>query len=218
MKQTFFLISLFVVSLGLPDYNKIVDRINYARTDPQAFALLIVARYNNLPEAAAAVQYLQTSPTLPALIINQGIQAAAQLHANYLKTQTVLTIPYIGCSGNHLENRINDVGTWSQLGENVATMMLDEEEIVVKWIIDINSFNKVNRRNIFEKGFEYIGVGVSDGLNSKNIVVVDFAGGFVCTDPCPNIPTQNVDYRCSPNPYTYGKLGMIFSIRGAMTY
>jgi len=217
MKQVFFLISLLLTCSCLPDYNKIVDRINFARTDPQAFALLISARYNNLPDAAAAVQYLQTSPTLPALTVNQGVHAAAQLHANYLKTRTVLTIPYMGCTGSHIENRINQVGTLAQVGENIVTMIEDEEEIVVKWIIDADSFNKVNRRNIFEKGFDVIGVGVSDGPYSKNIVVVDFAGGFMCNDPCPNVPTQDVGYYCTANPYTYGNSGIILSARTVMT-
>ena len=216
-KIIFLLVSVMVGVMAYPDRTKITDRINFARTSPQDFATLITARYNTLPGAAEAVVYLQNSPQLSALTVSQGVQAAAQLHANYLKARTVLTNPYAGCSGSHVENRINQVGTWTQLGENIMTMESDEEKIVVNWIIDINSDNKINRRNIFENGFTSIGVGVSDGINSKNIVVVDFAGGFTCEDPCANVPARDVDYDCSLPAFTYGSNGSILSIKTAIS-
>jgi len=216
-KVIFLLVSVLVGVFAYPDRNKIIDRINFARTSPQDFAVLITARYNTLPGAADAVVYLQNSPELSALTVSQGVQAAAQLHANYLKATTVLTNPYVGCSGRHIEKRINQVGTWTQLGENILTMESDEEKIVVTWIIDLNSDNKINRRNIFENGFTSIGVGVSDGINSKNIVVVDFAGGFTCEDPCPNVPARDVDYDCTDPAFTYGSSGSILSIKTAVS-
>ncbi len=218
-KVLFLLFSVALIgAYGYPDRSKIIDRINFARTSPQDMAVLITARYNTLAGAADAVVYLQNSPELTELATSQGVQAAAQLHANYLKARTVLTNPYSGCSGSHIENRINQVGTWTQLGENILTGESDEEKIVVTWIIDANSDNKINRRNIFENGFTSIGVGVSDGINSKNIVVVDFAGGFTCDDPCPNVPARDVDYECTSPAYTYGSNGSILSIKTAFSF
>lgn len=216
MKALLIVFSLLVACNCLPDIGQIVDRINYARTNPQDFASIIEARYSTLTGATDAINYLMSAPEISALSVSQGVQASAQLQANYLRQQSFLINPYVGCSGSRVQDRLSQVGTWTQVGENIMTLYDEEEEIVVRWVIDGLSDSKTNRRNIRENGFTSVGVGVSDGRSSSNIVVADFAGGFTCNSPCPNVPTQDVDYSCTANPYTYGNSAFILSGKVAL--
>ena len=213
MKKVFLLFNLLTACLCLPDASKIVDRINYARTNPQDFATLISSRYSQLPGAEEAIEYLKAAPSLSSLTRAHGVNAYAQLQANYLRSQSLILNPYAGCSGATIQARATQVGTWTNLGENVATEVYDEELTVVTWVIDYDTDIKLNRRNILNSQFDSIGVGRSDGKASKNIVVVDFAGSFVCTSPCPNVPALDTDYGCTGKAYTYGNGAALLGIK-----
>jgi uncharacterized protein YkwD len=202
MKALLLLIVLIHTN-ALPDATAILDNINIARTTPSAFATIIQTKYSDILGAADAVAYLNTAPTLNAVLLKTALSAGAQLHANYLKTQPYIMNPHVGCNENLLKDRVNDLGTYTKIGENVISGISNEEEIVARWLIDSEYSSKINRRNILYNDFKYVGIGSSNTVFMNNLVVVYFADGFTC-NPCANIPAKDVGYDCSPNPYTYG--------------
>jgi len=107
------------------------------------------------------------------------------------------------------------VANWTKLAENVANGLNDPEQVVVAWILDYGVTNKVDRVNIMDSHFDSIGIGVSNSDVSPQTVVVNFATNFNClSTKCPNVPSKDVGYHCTANPYTYGgstalKMGLV---------
>ena len=202
MKQILLLLFFLIGSLSLPNPNKVVEQLNQVRTDPISYVTVIKTKYSHYPGADEAIEFLTNTPKARALIDTQALQASAQLHANYLKGQSVIVNPHEGCNSNHIHDRITQVGSWSQVAESITYKAGSEEEIVAKLIIDSDSSNKINRRNVMSNSFTHVGVGVSNSGRYKNITVIHFAGEFSCS-PCPLVPSENVEYHCTSPAYLY---------------
>ncbi len=202
MKQVLLLLFFLIKCFSLPEPSKVVEQLNQVRTDPISFVTVIKTKYSHLPGADEAIEFLTGTPKAESLRNSQGLRASAQSQANFLKSRSVIVNPLEGCDRSHITDRISDVGSWTQVGESFTYAAETEEEVVAKLIIDGNSSNKVNRRNVMANSFTHVGVGVSDSGRYRNMVVIHYAASFSCS-PCPDVPAENSAYYCTKPAYTY---------------
>jgi uncharacterized protein YkwD len=190
--------------ITLPTSQALLNQINLARNNPQAWASLIKTKYNNSlfgspSDIEECIHYLSSVSPVSPLSENQGLNYAAQKHAGYLKSGWGYS-PHIGCNGSTISQRVKEVGTWSSsLGENIAGGEMDPEAIIALWLIDSNVPTKGHRLNMMQSTYKVIGLGISsNGEQSYNpTIVAEFAGQFDCYNSCPQPAPFNKVYNCS---------------------
>lgn len=188
-----------------PSRNDVVSQINKARTRPSSFASIIqnsYSTYSSRSEIQAAVSFLRNVTPLTALKNETGLDATAQMQANYLNSRVAnWANPHIGCSNSRISDRIKLAGSWSsKIGESIAYSINSAEELVAVWIIDSQVSTRQNRMNIFEPGFTEVGVGIS-GSSANLTMVANFAQDFTCNATCVNVPKIGGKYDCTGDPF-----------------
>lgn len=137
-------------------------------------ALLVVSGAHGQDDVAAQVlkriNRARADANLPALTRNPQLDAAAQAHANDL-LQNGSRIGHTGSNGSSIKQRVAGAGfAGGAVGENWAGYR-SVDKIMEFWLNDAP-----HRRNIMNRRYSEIGIGVATRPNGGLVVVTDFGG------------------------------------------
>jgi uncharacterized protein YkwD len=185
----FLLVGLFAVSAfaavrGYSIETAVLDELNYARTQPQAYARVLrdeayrsraASAYDDPAALREALAFLQRQPALPALSGDDALAEAAGEHAS-LQARSG-GVGHAGPRGESLGQRLNRHGAFASLmGENIAYGYLDPREVVAQLIVDAGVPDRGHRANIFNPSYREVGVACGPHPVYRVMCVTDFAG------------------------------------------
>jgi uncharacterized protein YkwD len=175
----------------------VLDELNFARTQPDAYAREL-RDYRDLFEGR--VVHEDRDPV--GVMTNEGVAAVDEAIA-FLKRQAPLepldasrmldqaalghvrdqgrrgAVGHAGSDGSSLGQRIQRQGLWSGGVAEVISYGKDSPAAVVRQlIIDDGVASRGHRRNIFNPGFRYAGVGCGEHRVHGAMCVIDFANGI----------------------------------------
>jgi uncharacterized protein YkwD len=165
---------------------QVLAEINLARTQPQLYARVIAESAHPGKEGDRAIQeavhFLEKAKPMAALTPCEGLTRSAMAHV--IDSGSHGTKGHEGTDGSHTWDRVERFGRWiGFVGENILYGQCDARRTVVALIIDDGVRGRKHRANIFHKGFRVAGVACGVHATAGAIVVTDFAGGFVESDP-----------------------------------
>jgi uncharacterized protein YkwD len=184
---------------GLIDTTQLLTEINNARTDPSGYANTIEQKYMNFrrfkwlmdnntyqtSEGINAVRdtitWLRSAPAVGALTLETGITVMAQVHANsFTGNATSETTPYVGCRSENVGQRLDMVGGWTSVGENIVGRVPVAEHVVPMMLVSDGDNNRQMRLNMMSSNFTQVGFGQQNTTDVNDMLVVNFAAGFSC--------------------------------------
>lgn len=169
----------------------VLDEINFARTQPAAFARDMMRRpaaysggyYDSLadqdPDAfEEALDFLMRQAPLPPLRRDTRLAAAAREHAAGQGASGGLG--HGGRGGEGPSRRMQRHGVWAGLSaENISYGYRTPREVVQQLIIDSGVPGRGHRKNIFGRGYQAAGVACGRHRGYGSMCVIDFAGAIV---------------------------------------
>jgi len=167
--------------------SSILDEINFARTQPAAFARDMMrhpasydagyydSQADQDPRAFdEAVDFLMRQRPLPPLEPDSRLAAAARDHAA-AQGQTGA----VGHGEGPLR-RMQRHGVWAGLSaENISYGYRSPREVVQQLIIDSGVPDRGHRKNIFGRAYQSAGVACGRHRSYGSMCVIDFAGAIV---------------------------------------
>ena len=154
---------------------RILDEINLARSQPQAYAEIVARSAGGSREA---VRFLQRASPLPPLAHSSGLAEAAQSHVEDQGARG--GFGHAGRDGAHSFQRIARYGEWlGAAGENIDYGGGGVRACVVRLIVDEGVLGKKHRANIFSKNFRVAGIAAGPHARYGAMCVMDFAGDFI---------------------------------------
>ena len=156
---------------------RILAEINFARTQPQAYAGIVARAAAGGRAAAEAVRFLERAAPLPPLEHSDGLAQAAQSHV--LEQGSAGGFGHAGRDGARSFERIARYGEWrGAVGENIDYGGRDARAIVVRLIVDEGVAGRKHRANIFHKTYRVAGIAAGPHARFGAMCVMDFAGDF----------------------------------------
>jgi uncharacterized protein YkwD len=183
----------------------LVQEINLARTQPQAYAAFLeqlrpnyrggrgqgsgqrttVTQDGNTALITAegpkaldeAIAFLRSTSPLPPLEVSKGMSLGARDHVK--EQVSTGTIGHQGRSGSQPGDRVNRYGRWQgTLSENIAFGMDSARSMTVALIIDDGVPSRGHRKNIFDARARVMGVACGSHRAGQNLCVTTFAASY----------------------------------------
>ena len=157
---------------------RILAEVNLARTQPQAYAVIVARSASGSRAAAKAVRFLERATPLPALAHSGGLAQAADSHV--ADQGGTGGFGHAGRDGARSFERIARYGQWQgAVGENIDYGARDARAIVVRLIVDEGVPGRKHRANIFNKKYRVAGIATGPHARYGAMCVMDFAGDFI---------------------------------------
>lgn len=181
MKSVIVILACFALPFGLradETGRQILAEINFARTQPQAYAEIVARSAGGSRAAADAVRFLERATALPPLEHSNGLAQAALSHVS---DQGISGgFGHAGRDGSRSFRRIARYGEWQgAAGENIDYGSSSPRTIVVRLIVDEGVPGKKHRANIFSRTFRVAGIAAGPHARYGAMCVIDFAGDFI---------------------------------------
>lgn len=150
------------------DVNGMIAEINRARANPYAYAQSIPGM--TLSDLAS----IRSMPASPGLILDSsGLSRGAQQWVNYSRDHAITG------HGYNPGARLDALGAYQTIGENLSYGYRTPKDVVQAWILDANVGDKGHRRNILNPIYTHMGVGYGSHPTYGIMVDVMLAKGFV---------------------------------------
>lgn len=175
-------IASFVATLSLlagasfaADSGSVLAELNFARTNPQAYARVIA---QSAPagdrDAEEAIRFLEKASPLQPLSPSTGLSQGAGLH---VASQG----PTGGFGhGSSPFSRMDKFGKRTgAAGENISYGKSDARGVVCQLIIDKGVSSRGHRKNIFNRAYAVAGVASGSHAKFGSMCVIDFAAKYV---------------------------------------
>ncbi|MBN1524891.1 MAG: CAP domain-containing protein [Spirochaetales bacterium] len=154
----------------------VVYFLNLARQDPKGFAEKYISPYRRTKDGEECYNVMQKTTPLPPLKPSKTLALAAQDHATDMGLKG--KVGHTGTDGSSMQTRIGRHGKWLYTaGENCSYGSFDVKDIVVSLLIDEKVPGRGHRKNILNKEFRYVGIGIRTHKEYGTNCVQDFAGG-----------------------------------------
>lgn len=168
----------------------VLDEINFARTQPQAYAEWLQEEAedsgrrggerwaDNDPHAVAeAIDFLMRQDPLPPLRPHEGLEAAAREHA--LSQGPSGDVGHTSPGGQRLGQRLAQQGVFAgTAAENISYGQATPRDVVRQLVVDSGVPGRGHRQNIFGRSYQAAGVGCSEHRRYGAMCVIDFGGMF----------------------------------------
>jgi hypothetical protein len=162
----------------------VLDELNYARTQPQAYARMLqdearrsraAGAYDDPAAFREAVVFLQRQRPLSPLGSDRALERAADEHA--ARQARNGDVGHAGPRGETLSQRLNRYGAYAMLmGENIAYGYAQPREVVSQLIVDAGVPDRGHRSNIFNPLYREVGVACGPHPVYRVMCVTDFSG------------------------------------------
>jgi uncharacterized protein YkwD len=162
----------------------VLDELNYARTQPQAYARVLqdearrsraAGAYDDPEAFREAVVFLQRQRPLSPLGSDRALARAADEHAALQARSGA--VGHAGPRGESLSQRLNRYGAYAMLmGENIAYGYAQPREVVSQLIVDSGVPDRGHRSNIFNPLYREAGVACGPHPIYRVMCVTDFSG------------------------------------------
>lgn len=163
---------------------RVLEEINFARTQPQAYARIVAAaaarQRSSSARAAAreAVRHLERMKPVAPLDFSPGLSAAAALHVADAGPRGARG--HRGSGFSSPWSRMDRFGRrYGTAAENICYGSEDPRSIVVRQLIDAGVWSRGHRRNILSPAFAVAGVAHGHHAGYGTMCVIDFAACFV---------------------------------------
>ena len=158
--------------------HRILAEINFARTQPQAYADVVARSARGTRASREAVRFLERAAPLPPLEHSDGLSQAALSHV--LDQGSAGGFGHAGRDGARSFDRIARYGQWQgAVGENIDYGRRDARAIVARLIVDEGVAGRPHRANIFNRTYRVAGIAAGTHARFGAMCVMDFAGDFV---------------------------------------
>jgi len=162
----------------------VLDELNYARTQPQAYARVLQdvayrsragGAYDDPAALREALTFLERQPPLPPLSADDALGQAALAHVDFQARDG--SVGHVGPGGETLSQRLRRYGAFASLmGENIAYGYGDPREVVSQLIVDSGVPGRGHRANIFNPSYREVGIACGPHPVYRVMCVTDFAG------------------------------------------
>lgn len=165
---------------------EVLSVINFARTNPQAFARSL---RDADPEFATwagdepgardeAIAFLMNQPPLAPLRWDDRLSSAARGHAD-AQGETG-QVGHKGPLGDTFPQRLQTVGFYAGLAaEGISYGQMSAEDVVRQLIVDSGVPNRGHRRDIFGRNYQAAGVGCAEHARYGAMCVLQYAGAIM---------------------------------------
>lgn len=124
-----------------------------------------------------AIEYLKKVSPLPEFILSKHLSMACQDHANDLGKNGLCDS--VGSDGRNPDERIKRLfKTIDNIGENLDFNSHTAEDIIYSCLVDDGICDRSRRKNMFNKNYNAIGIGISEHKDFGNVIVLDYIGGI----------------------------------------
>jgi uncharacterized protein YkwD len=168
----------------------VLHELNFARTEPAAYARVLEREAESARSAAShfayeerdaleeAIDFLRAQRPLPPLQPNSRLGAAALDHA--VGQGRTGGFGHVGVDGASLSDRLHRHGVWASLAaEDISYGYRTPRDVARQLIVDSGVPSRGHRNNIFEAAYKVVGVGCGRHARYGAICVIDFAGALV---------------------------------------
>ena len=133
-----------------------------------------ITTYEGTEAIDEAIQFLKSLKPLPPLKYSEEISKACRDHIDDIGPKGLTT--HEGSDGSNITDRIEKYCEWDgMVAENLDFGFRIGENVVMNMIIDDGVKERIQRKNIFNKEFKYIGIGVGPHKIYGICVVVGYA-------------------------------------------
>lgn len=177
---------------------QMADELNLARTNPEAYALIIEQHFRTLgsnrihrregrtvrmiegrPAVNEAIRFLRSTKPLPALSLNSCLSQSAQDHVS--GTGPSGQTGHRGRDGSDPSERATRrLGYRAYCGENISYGRDSAREHVIALIVDDGVRSRGHRLNVFNGSYRSIGIGVGSHARYRSMTV-----HVLCTNDLP---------------------------------
>ena len=160
----------------------VLQELNLARTQPQAYAEIVASRAPALgisPRAVSeTVRFLKKQKPVGPLEESAGLAQAALAHV--CDTGPRGLKGHRGSDGSRVTHRANRFGRWEQLiGENLIYGNGTPRDWIVSLIVDEGIGDRYHRVNIFKREFRLVGIAIGSHATAGRMMVTDFAARYL---------------------------------------
>lgn len=165
----------------------VLDELNLARTEPQAYAEALedaawrsraAGAYDDPAAFQEAVGFLRRQRALPPLGADPALEGAAHSHADYQGREG--GFGHDGPRGETLGERLRRHGAFAMMmAEDISYGYASPREVVLQLIVDSGVPGRGHRANIFNPAFREAGVACGPHRVYGAMCVVDFAGNLM---------------------------------------
>jgi uncharacterized protein YkwD len=157
--------------------------IQILEEDIKSFKNLILFRPGNQPiqtyegisAYVEAIEFLKKQHSVNELTRSSYLEEAATLHAKDSGANGLVS--HESSEGRKLSERIEDLCEWSEIiGENVDFGSKTAINLLIALLVDDGVKGRPHRAHLFNRNYNYIGIGVSAHKLHGNITVIDYAG------------------------------------------
>lgn len=162
----------------------VLDELNFARTQPQAYARVLEdeayrsrasGAYDDPRAFHEAVAFLERQRPLSPLSPDDALARAALAHADLQARDG--GVGHREPGGQTLSQRLRRYGAFASLmGENIAYGYASPREVVSQLIVDSGVPDRGHRSNIFNPAYRAVGVACGPHPVYRVMCVTDFAG------------------------------------------
>ena len=180
-------ISTFAVARERSIEAGVLDELNYARTQPQAYARALqdearrsraAGAYDDPAAFREALGFLERQTPLSPLGSDDALARAAGEHAALQARDG--SVGHMGRRGESLSQRLNRYGAYAMLmGENIAYGYAQPREVVSQLIVDSGVPDRGHRANIFNPAYREVGVACGPHPVYRVMCVTDFSGSLL---------------------------------------
>ena len=173
----------------------VIGEMNFARQNPSLYArylaelrphyhgrLLVLPGHTKiftkegLGAVDEAIRFLRAAQPRPPLKLSAGMSRTA---ADHCAEQASDGVGHGEKDFSNPASRMNRYGTWgAPLGENIAYGKTSARDIVIALIIDDGLPERKRRKNIFNRSFNYAGVGYGPHARFGSVCSIAFAGSY----------------------------------------
>lgn len=158
---------------------QLLNEINEIRKNPCSVIIALEERLKNsngklINDIEDSIRFIKSIESdLKPFDVSNLLTKIAMEHAQDIGANNLFS--HEGSDGYNLLDRLDRCTDWSgSLSENIEFNCKNAQEIVMNWIIDFGSSNKVYRSNLFSPKFRFIGIGISFHETEEIVVVTDF--------------------------------------------
>lgn len=188
--------------------NDILKEINLMRSNPKKYADFLTENLKYFKgkelhkpgqepliteEGPAAVQecikVMKSTNPLPNMVLNNGMNKAAQDHCNDLGPKGERG--HDGTDGSTLDDRLNRYGEWDvTIGEVIDFGNSNPRDIMFSLLCDDGVSDRGHRTNLLKPEFTTAGIGFGPHTVFDLICTIDLAGGFTESEESKETPIQ----------------------------
>lgn len=165
----------------------VLEEMNFARTQPQAYASALVAEadrsgngpaYSDPDAFRETLDFLRRQRPLPPLGADRALEGAALSHAAVQGRDG--GFGHVGPGGESLSERLHRYGAFASLmAEDISYGYSAPRQIVAQLIVDSGVASRGHRENIFNPVFREAGVACGPHRTYGSMCVVDFTGALM---------------------------------------